>query len=281
MIDIWLNLTSSQFKKDFKDVIYYWVESWVKHFILTWTDFKNSLESIKLTKKFNKKNFCMTSTIWFHPHIAKEFNLSFLEKMEKLIIDNKTIVAVWETWLDYDRMFSTREEQIFSLKEHFKLAIKLNKPLFLHLRWKDNDENSEKEMMTDFFDIINSFSKEEKEKIKWVVHCFTWSKTMLDEILDFWFYIWITGWVTDEKRWKNLQKIVSKIPLNKLMIETDAPYLTPKNIPKSIFTKRNEPRFLLYVVKKISELTSTSKEEIIENTDRNVEKLFQISKIKE
>lgn len=280
MIDIWLNLTSSQFKKDLDEVVFYWLESWVKHFILTWTDFKNSVESIKLTKKFNEKNFCMTSTIWFHPHIAKEFNINFLEKMEKLVLENETIVAIWETWLDYDRMFSSKEEQIFSLKEHFKLAIKLKKPLFLHLRWEDNNLISEDEMIQDFEEIINSFSEDEKKEIFWVVHCFTWSEKMLEKILNLWFYVWITGWITDEKRWKDLQKIIWKIPLDKLMIETDAPYLTPKNIPKSIFTRRNEPRFLLYVVKKISELTSISKEEIIKNTDANVEKLFQISKIK-
>ena len=138
--------------------------------------------------------------------------------MEQILSENHRMVAVGECGLDYDRMFSARENQVRCLEKHIVLAEKLDMPLFLH-------ERSAAE------DFVKRFKKHPEICAKSVVHCFTGGKATLDKYLSMGFSIGITGWICDERRGKELQDAVRIIPLDRILVETDAPYLTPRNVP--------------------------------------------------
>lgn len=264
MIDIGLNLTSDKFTKDRKEIIERALKNDVSGFILTGTSLKSSKEAQSLVK--NNPNI-MVSTAGVHPHDAK--NWYHAKKEIELLVADKSVVAVGECGLDYDRMFSTREEQMIAFKEQLDLAIKYKKPVFLHVRPKIG-EGEVKKIMDDFNEIFKPYHD---KGIKGIVHCFTGNKKMLDTFLGYSLYIGITGWVCDDKRGEQLQKLIKYIPDDKLMIETDAPYLTPKNMENK--ATRNEPAFLSYVAKKVAELKNISVEELSVKTDENVNMLFK------
>lgn len=264
MIDIGLNLTSDKFAKDRKEIIERALQSNVSGFILTGTSLKASKDAYELVKS---NSTIMASTAGVHPHDAKNWHRA--KKEIENLATQKGIVAIGECGLDYDRMFSTRDEQMTAFKEQLDLAIKYDKPVFLHVRPKIG-EGEVKKIMDDFNEIFKPYYD---KGIKGIVHCFTGNKKMLDTFLGYSLYIGITGWVCDDKRGEQLQKLIKYIPDDKLMIETDAPYLTPKNMETK--ATRNEPAFLTYVAKKISELKNVSVEELSLSTDNNVNALFK------
>lgn len=145
-------------------------------------------------------------------------------------------------------------------EEQLKLASKLNKPVFLH----------ERSAHTEFLKIMSKFPN-----IKACVHCFTGTKAELEEYLKRGYYIGITGFICNDARGKELQQIVRLVPLNRLMVETDAPFMTPKNM-KSPFdrVKRNEPAFLPVVVQKIAECMKKSFEEVAIETRKTTMEFF-------
>lgn len=263
MIDIGLNLASEQFNKDREIVIKNAFSKNVSGFILTGTSAKASENVLELSKQNIDTMRC---TAGVHPHDAKSWNTS-KAIVEKLIKD-EIVIAVGECGLDYDRMYSTKEEQQLAFKEQLEIAEKSVKPVFLHVR---NAPGKEKEIMDDFLKIFKPYHE---RGVRGVVHCFTGSSRMLQSFIGLGLYIGITGWVCDDKRGKDLQNLIRYIPNDKLMIETDAPYLTPKNMPKDLYQRRNEPAFLGYVLEKIAELKRMDNNKLIEITNDNVERLF-------
>lgn len=265
MIDICLNVSSEKFSKDRDEVIKRALDNNVSGFIFTGTSLKSSKQSL-IYAKANSKIACSTSGV--HPHDAKSWKDSKSE-IEKILQDD-LVVALGECGLDYDRMFSTREDQLFAFKEQLDLALKYNKPVFIHVRNKIED-GGVKLIMDDFEKIYKPYHE---KGVKGVVHCFTGNKKMLDIFLSYNLFIGITGWVCDDKRGEQLQKLIKYIPDDRLMIETDAPYLTPKNIPKELFRGRNESAFLKYVAIKIAQIKNINEDELISLTSRNVKSLF-------
>lgn len=266
MIDICLNLSSEKFSRDRNEIIKRALDNKVSGFIFTGTSLKSSKQSLAYA---NDNSSVACSTAGVHPHDAKSWKEAKAE-IEKLA-KNDLVVAIGECGLDYDRMFSTREEQMIAFKEQLDLALKYNKPAFIHVRNKIEDGGIEL-IMDDFEKIYKPYHQ---KGVKGVVHCFTGNKKMLETFLSYDLFIGITGWVCDDRRGEQLQKLIKYIPDNKLMIETDAPYLTPKNMPKDINRGRNEPAFLKYVAKKIAEIKNISEEELILLTSNNVESLFK------
>ena len=170
--------------------------------------------------------------------------------------------AIGETGLDFNRNYSKKENQINSFIEHIKIANELNLPMFLHQR------DSHKEFMTCLKDIY--------PETNCVVHCFTGSEEELDAYLSLDFYIGITGWICDEKRGSHLKEFISKIPLDKLLIETDSPYLLPKNI--KIKGRRNKPLFLKEVFSKISSIRNEPVNDLSKAIYQNSLKFFNLEK---
>lgn len=250
--DIGLNLFCRQFK-DPEHIIAAAKEDGVTC-ILTGTDRKENV----LIDKF-VRNHSAYGTAGIHPHNADSAVKEDFDKIEKLITDNPKIVAVGECGLDFDRMFSTKENQIRCLEKHIVLAEKLNKPLFLHER------SASKEF-------IARFRKHPDICSRSVVHCFTGDRAILEQYLEMGFNIGITGWICDDRRAAELRRAVPIIPLDRLLIETDAPYLTPRNVPG--LDRTNVPQNIKYVARELAKYMKVSEEAVIENARANTERIF-------
>lgn len=200
-------------------------------------------------------------TAGIHPHNADRASQEDFEKIEKIISGNEKIIAVGECGLDYDRMFSTKENQIRCLEKHIVLAEKLEKPLFLH-------ERSAAE------DFIKRFKKHPDICRKSVVHCFTGGRETLEQYLSMGFSIGITGWICDDRRAGELREAVQIIPLDRILIETDAPYLTPRNVPG--LSRTNTPQNIVYVARELAKYMKVSEEILVGHARRNTERIFHI-----
>ena len=211
------------------------------------------------------KNHIVYGTAGIHPHNADRAKQEDFDFIEKLIVENKKIVAIGECGLDYDRMFSTKENQIRCLEKHIVLAEKYKKPLFLHERSASSD-------------FIRRFKKHSEICKQSVVHCFTGGKAILESYLSMGFSIGITGWICDDVRAKELREAVRMIPLDRILIETDAPYLTPKN--KKGLDRINVPQNIVYVVKELSRYMQVEEETLIRCAKENTERIFGLDNIR-
>lgn len=198
-------------------------------------------------------------TAGIHPHNADSAKKQDFALLANMISENKKLVAVGECGLDFDRMFSTRENQIHCLEQHIALAEKLNKPLFLH----------ERDASEDFIKIFKNHPEICKNS---VVHCFTGNKKTLETYLEMGFYIGITGWICDNRRAKELRDAVQILPLERVMLETDAPYLTPRNIAG--LGRVNIPDNICYVARELANYMNVSEQDLIAHAKSNTEALF-------
>ena len=235
--DIACNFTSERFDKDLDEVINRAVANKITKFGLICSRMSDVNKLLKIYEQYSKNMFY---TIGVHPHHANEINDAYLKKLKDEITTNNPH-AIGETGLDFFRNLSTYEEQIYAFEEQIKIAIDTNKPLFLHQRDSHDD----------FIKILRKYSSDIS---KAVVHCFTGTQEQLDDYLELDFYIGITGWICDEKRNVELRKTIKNIPLEKLMIETDCPYLIPKNLVEKPKNNRNEPSNLNHIINEIAEL---------------------------
>lgn len=224
--------------------------------ILTGTDTKEN-------RKINDfvKNHHAFGTAGIHPHNADRAKQEDFNLIEQIISENEKIVAVGECGLDYDRMFSTKENQIRCLEKHIVLAEKLGRPLFLHERSASED-------------FIRRFKKHPDICKNSVVHCFTGNKQVLEQYLSMGFSIGITGWICDDRRAGELREAVRIIPLDRILIETDAPYLTPRNVKG--LDRTNVPQNIEYVARELAKYMKIPEAVLMENAKRNTERLFQV-----
>lgn len=201
-------------------------------------------------------------TVGIHPHNADSAKKEDFDLIEKIVSGNSRIVAVGECGLDFDRMFSTRENQIRCLEKHIVLAERLDKPLFLHERSAADE-------------FVKRFKKHPDICKKSVVHCFTGDKKTLDQYLSMGFSIGITGWICDDRRAGELREAVKLIPLDRILIETDAPYLTPRNVPG--LARTNVPENIVYVVRELAKYMGVEEELLAEHARENTERIFRFS----
>lgn len=252
--DIGLNLFCKQFpdpQKVMKEAAEHGVDC-----ILTGTDTRENRKIHAFIKTHRGYG-----TAGIHPHNADRAKQEDFNEIERILAENPKIVAVGECGLDYDRMFSSRENQIRCLEKHIVIAEKWNKPLFLH----------EREAHEDF---VKRLQRYPEICEKSVVHCFTGNKKVLDKYLSMGFFIGITGWICDDVRGKLLREAVGIIPLDRILIETDAPYLTPKNIPG--LGRINVPQNIVYVVKELAKWMNVSTEVLAEAAKENTERIFSL-----
>ncbi|MBR6150488.1 MAG: TatD family hydrolase [Lachnospiraceae bacterium] len=252
--DIGLNLFCKQFREPEKIINDAAVEG--VSCILTGSDMRSS-ESVNT---FVKEHDCY-GTCGIHPHGADRARGEDFARIREIVSGNDKIVAVGECGLDYDRMFSTRENQLRCFEHQIKIAEECSKPLFLH----------EREAADDF---IARFKKHGDICKHSVVHCFTGTKETLQRYLDMGFFIGITGWICDERRCGALREAVKHIPLNRVMIETDAPYLTPRNIKG--LERTNVPQNIKYVAAELAKNMRVKEDELIQAVKENTEAFFKI-----
>jgi len=263
-VDIGINLSHKTFKKNWRDVVRRAIAANVDTMLLTGTSLKGSQDSLALAdvwyKETKVKN--LYGTVGVHPHDAKHWNTSTAEKMRQLLTNNSLAVAVGECGLDYNRNFSTKEEQLRAFRAQVALACELKRPLFVH----------EREAHGDLMRVLAEFGDELPPV---VVHCFTGTREEAMAYIDRGYYLGFTGFICKHERGREVREFLSEIPLERIMIETDAPFMG--------FVKgkqrHSEPAHVVGVAKKIAEVhKNVSLEEVCRTTTRNVIQFFGLDK---
>ena len=256
--DICINLTNSQLLKDAEHVLARAREVGVDVQLLVGTDVQSSRESLALAKQF-----ATYSTAGVHPHDAAQIDQAiWLDELAELA-QQPEVVAIGETGLDFNRNYSPPEQQRACFNAQIDLATRIGKPLFVH------DRESKGEVLASL--LANGVP----ERV--VIHCFTGTSSELQDYLEQDFYIGITGWITDAKRGQELRDLVPLIPLQRLLIETDAPFLKPHNLPDELSSgRKNEPAFLPWIAAYIAELRGLTVEEVATVTRQNAIELFDL-----
>ena len=270
MIDIGLNLTNSQFKNDIEQVIKRALAVHVETMIVTGTSVEQSRKVQQLTQQYPDYLY---ATAGIHPHDASTLTEQSVTQLKALLQDDK-VVAVGECGLDFNRNFSTPAQQLKCFEIQLELAVELQMPVFLHQR--DASE-----------DFLRLIKKYRSDLVDAVAHCFTGGQKELESYLDADLHIGITGWLCDERRGKELQSCVNLIPKDRLMVETDAPYLFPRDfkIPdknslsskiKKKIRSRNEPQYLPHIVRTLAGFMMTDEAELTDITTKNARRFFRI-----
>ncbi|OED40758.1 hydrolase TatD [Chromatiales bacterium (ex Bugula neritina AB1)] len=259
LIDIGANLTHESFNSDLEAVLNRAREANVSHMVVTGSDIKESISAIKLASCHPD---VLSATAGIHPHYASQFNQEAEQQLQDLL-NKPEVCAIGETGLDFFRDISPREQQQESFIAHLELAAASGKPLFLHQR--------------NAHDAFVALLKEYRHKLgNVVVHCFTDTREALHDYLDLECHIGITGWICDERRGKALYDCVGDIPLRKLMIETDCPYLMPRNIKPKPKTRRNEPCMLPMVLQTVTSARLETQAQIAAATTENALEFFEL-----
>ena len=257
LIDIGANLTHDSFDEDRDDVIQRAMAAGVERFIVTGSSEQGSQDACELA---SQRPGVLYATAGVHPHHASEYSNRVEDTLSQLL-DKESVVAVGECGLDYFRNFSPVDAQRIAFGAQIKLAVKTGLPLFLHQR----------DAHDDFVEILEA----EMSRISGgVAHCFTGTASMLKEYLDLGLHIGITGWICDERRGAQLQEIVGEIPLERLMLETDAPYLLPRSLDPRPKTRRNEPVYLPEVLRVVSECMGLSESVVANASTENALRFF-------
>jgi len=207
----------------------------VKQIIVTGTSIEDSSQAIRLCRQYPDQLLC---TVGVHPHHASDWAPDSAENLRDLA-HSACVRAVGETGLDFNRNFSPQDAQIEAFRRQLELAITLNKPVFSHQR----------DAHPVFIDILREYRD---KLVNIVVHCFTDNRAALSDYLDLDCHIGITGWICDERRGTELAQLVKYIPDNRLMAETDSPYLLPRNLPQKPASRINEPAYLPHIIKSIA-----------------------------
>ena len=214
-----------------------------------------TLDSFVRIKKILKIDDIIFATYGIHPHETKNNKVNS-DLIIKEIKDNKKIIGIGETGLDFFYNNSDKHDQITSLEEHIKAAIEMDIPLIIHSR------NAEKETL----DILNNYKN---NNLKILMHCFTGSKIFAKQLLDLNAYFSASGIITF-KNSIDLQDTFKFLPIEKLLIETDSPFLAP--VPNR--GKKNEPSFIKYTAEKLAYIKEISNEQLIKTTSLNFNTLF-------
>jgi TatD DNase family protein len=259
LIDIGANLTHDSFDDDRNEVIQRAADAGVHRMILTGSSEQGSRDALALAETRPGKLY---ATAGVHPHHASDYSELVHNTLAELT-DNEVVVAVGECGLDYFRNFSPQDHQRSAFRRQLELAMKTQLPVFLHQR----------DAHADFVEILSPAMGDISRA---VAHCFTGGAEELGAYLDLGLYIGITGWVCDERRGKNLKDIIGQIPLDRLMIETDAPYLLPRTLRPKPKTRRNEPMYLREVLRVVAEAMNLSELDVAAATTDNAERFFAI-----
>lgn len=260
LIDIGVNLMHRSFDQDRDEVVARAFATGVSPLLMTGTNVRNSEGATRYADKFPGKLF---ATAGIHPHDTRNCTVQTIDKLRQLA-KLPQVVAIGECGLDYNRDFSPRDVQRKWFEEQIQLACELQMPLFLH----------EREAHYDFVHIMKPYVGSMN---KAVVHCFTGSLQELQVYLQLGCYIGITGWICDERRGKHLRELVKRIPLDRLMLETDAPFLTPRDLPVKPHDGRNEPTFLPHIAATVAVCLGKTVEEISELTTRTTKNFFGLN----
>jgi len=259
LIDIGANLTHDSFDEDRAEMMQRANEAGVSRMIITGSSNQGSLDAVDLAETEPGRLY---ATAGVHPHHAADFDDSSARLIRELAARD-SVVAVGECGLDYFRNFSPRQAQLAAFQSQLEIAAETAMPVFLHQR----------DAHDDFVDVLEPMLP---RITRAVAHCFTGEHESLREYLAMGLWIGITGWICDERRGAGVKALVPRIPLDRLMLETDGPYLLPRNIQPKPSHRRNEPRYLRAVFDSICEVRSEEPGEIAATTSANALLFFNL-----
>ncbi|MCW8112201.1 3'-5' ssDNA/RNA exonuclease TatD [Yersinia intermedia] len=259
MFDIGVNLTSSQFAKDYSQVVSRAKTAAVTGMLITGTDIEESQAALELALAY--PGYCW-STAGVHPHQASRWQID-VEQQIRSLAAHAAVVAIGECGLDFNRNFSTPAEQEIAFTAQLALAAELELPVFLHCR--DAHER--------FITLLAPWLDKLPAA---VVHCFTGTADELDSCLALGLSIGITGWVCDERRGLELRALLPRIPVQQLLLETDAPYLLPRDLHPKPASRRNEPCFLPHIAQQVAVWRQEDPKWLGQKTDENARRIFRL-----
>lgn len=257
LIDIGINLTHDSYDHDRAAVLSRAIDHGVRQFIITGASAESSKAALDLVELSPR---ILRSTAGCHPHHAVDYDATAHSIVSELV-QHPWVVAVGETGLDYHRNFSSPSEQRRAFEQQLDLAIATRKPLFLHQR----DAHA---------DFIHMLRERAAVLPRAVLHCFTGNANELDESLAAGLWIGITGWICDERRGHHLRELVARIPVGRLMIETDGPYLLPRDLTPKPESRRNEPMYLQHIANVIAAARSETLEDLAAHTTQTARDFF-------
>jgi len=257
LIDIGSNLTHDSFAADRDTVMARAREAGVGHQVVTGADLEGSRQAAALAAAHPG---LLSSTAGVHPHHAQSFDASRRAELCDLL-NQPQVVAVGECGLDYFRNFSPPDAQRAAFAAQLEIAVAARKPVFLHQR----------DAHGDFAAMLKEFRRSLQGG---VAHCFTGGRSELEDYLALDLYVGVTGWVSDERRGQSLREAVPHIPADRLMVETDAPYLLPRDLDPKPKSRRNEPCYLPHIVRAVADLRGESVDAVASATTSNAIRFF-------
>lgn len=259
LIDIGINLAHHSYDEDRDAVIARARRAGVTQMIVTGSSLASSAQAVELARAYPGLLF---ATAGVHPHHASELNAQTLPQLEALARQPQ-VVAVGECGLDFFRNFSPHDAQRAAFGQQLELAARVGKPLFLHQR--------------DAHDEFAAILAERGTHLRGVAHCFTGNAAQLQHYLELGLAIGITGWICDERRGAHLIPLMRDIPAERLMLETDGPYLLPRNLTPKPASRRNEPAYLPQVAVTVAAARAESLESLANASTRAARQLFALA----
>jgi TatD DNase family protein len=258
LIDIGANLTHESFATDLQEVILRARDAGVRRQVVTGADLAASVAAAALAAAHPGE---LWSTAGIHPHHAAAFSAAQVAEFRALL-RSPWVVAVGECGLDYYRDLAPRAAQREAFIAQLALAAELRLPVFLHQR----------DAHADFLAILRDHAS--RLPAGGVAHCFTGGPAELEDYLALGLYVGVTGWVCDERRGEALRQAVPLIPTDRVLVETDAPYLLPRDLRPRPRTRRNEPAHLPHIVAVLAGLRGEAPEALAAASTANAERLF-------
>lgn len=256
LADIGANLTHASFREDLDDVLARARHANVETIVVTGTTVEDSRRAAELADAHG-----LYATVGVHPHHARDCDARTIPALREIAALPR-VVAIGECGLDYNRNYSPHPDQEKWFVAQLELAAELGKPLFLHSR----------DAHPRFAEILRNLRVG-----KAVAHCFTGTGEELRAYLDLGLYIGITGWICDERRGAHLLGLVKEIPRDRLLLETDSPYLTPRDMRPQPKARRNEPAHLPHILRAVARARGEAPEALAEATVRNAKAFFGIA----
>ncbi len=263
LVDIGVNLGNKAFRDDLPGTLQRALDANVRRLIITGTSEEESERAVELCRQFaDEFPGMLHSTCGIHPHDAKSFTSASLATLKSLASE-ASVVAIGETGLDFNRNFSPATDQEKAFEAQLELAVELKLPVFMHER----DAHQRQ------FEILRQYRDHLADG---VIHCFTGDRTALFNYLDLDLYIGITGWICDERRGEILRSLVKSIPLERLMLETDSPYLLPRTLQPKPKDRHNQPAYLPWVLKEVAQCRDENELDVARQTTLNACAFFRL-----
>jgi TatD DNase family protein len=258
LIDIGINLAHDSYDSDRDEVIARARAAGVSQMVVTGSTLASTVRAIALARQHPGRLF---ATAGVHPHHAASFRETSVAELEALA-RREEVVAVGECGLDYFRDFAPREAQRQAFHRQLELAASLGKPVFLHQR----------DAHGDFVAIL----REHAAHWRGVAHCFTGSAEELGCYLQLGLAIGITGWICDERRGSHLAALMPQVPSERLLLETDGPYLLPRDLKPRPASRRNEPAYLPQIAAAVARARGQSVESLAQSSTAAARALFDL-----